>query len=147
MSAGKIKVELDYRDFYALLELTGKDHENEFLMGLHNRFLQNVFALAAGYKKDDTWIPITQVPAWTAVENRWRLRGKLEVGADRQVIQTIKGIRTVTGLGLKEAKDYVDTLVTNSWKECPTLVKFNGHIDDLLHPSGYCWEVQEVPND
>lgn len=150
MNDGKINVELDYKDFYAILELTGKDPDNEFLMGIHKRFLERVFRLAASIKGTTTdWVPADQIawaiPDWSA--RVFELRGRA-ASADpitRKKIQAIKAIRMVSNMGLKEAKDYIDVLVEDSWRALHIKIFLNGAgVSELRQDLGYEWELRSV---
>lgn len=149
MNDGKINVELDYKDFYAILELTGKDPDNEFLLGIHKRFLGRVFDLAAQIKTTTEWMSVDDILAkvndWPL--RRWELRGRVADPdpATFKKIQAIKSVRMVSSTGLKEAKDYVDSLNWNTWISLGIQVRLDHHgISELQADNGYLWELRSV---
>jgi hypothetical protein len=155
----KINVELDYKDFYAILELTGRDPDNEKLIGIHDRFLERVFELAAEQRDKDTgtftWMTPDKVrKLWGYETCTYQLRGKRVAVTTPEKIKAIKMIRILSAKGLKDAKDYIDVVSSYnppSWVMMNEPVTLSGSgatadpvLNDLENGFGFQWQLRMV---
>lgn len=81
------------------------------------RVLKAVYALVP---KEGTWVSLATVSTATGVQGRIR-----RTSMDAKLIQAIKELRAVTGMGLKESKDVIDrTQFAGEWEDIPKPLTF-----------------------